>query len=82
MVIPSIEAGLDQELSMAKNSHVVKYFDYMAEILSMGPPVYWVLGPGVKFSELEHQNIVCGGQQCNKDSVATKLYLASNFADM
>lgn len=82
IVIPSIEPGLDQELSMAKNSHVVKYFDFMAEILSMGPPVYWVLGPGVKFSELDHQNIICGGQQCNTDSVATKLYLASNFADM
>lgn len=27
IVIPSIEPGLDQQLSMAKDSHVVKYFD-------------------------------------------------------
>lgn len=26
MVIPSIEPGLDQQLSMAKDSHIVKYF--------------------------------------------------------
>lgn len=26
VVIPSIEPGLDQELSMAKDNHVVKYF--------------------------------------------------------
>jgi Niemann-Pick C1 protein len=26
MVIPSIELGLDQELSMPKDSHIVKYF--------------------------------------------------------
>lgn len=27
MVIPSIEPGLDQQLSMAKDSHVTKYFE-------------------------------------------------------
>lgn len=27
VVIPSIEPGLDQELSMAKDHHVVKYFE-------------------------------------------------------
>lgn len=26
VVIPSVEPGLDQELSMAKDNHVVKYF--------------------------------------------------------
>lgn len=26
MVIPSIEPGLDQQLSMAEDSHIVKYF--------------------------------------------------------
>lgn len=27
IVIPSIEPGLDQQLSMAKESHIVKYFE-------------------------------------------------------
>lgn len=27
MVIPSIEPGLDQQLSMAQDSHIVKYFE-------------------------------------------------------
>lgn len=36
IVVPSIEVGLDQELSMPKDSHIVKYFQFMADLLSMG----------------------------------------------
>jgi Niemann-Pick C1 protein len=35
IVVPSIEIGLDQELSMPKDSHIVKYFQFMADLLSM-----------------------------------------------
>jgi len=54
----------------------------MADILSMGPPVYWVLGPGLNYSLKNEQNYVCGGILCNEDSVVTKLYIASNFPEM
>ncbi|XP_035780137.1 NPC intracellular cholesterol transporter 1 homolog 1b-like [Anopheles albimanus] len=77
MVVPSIEPGLDQELSMAADSHVVKYFRFMADLFWMGPPVYFVVQPGLNYTDQQHQNLVCGGILCNDDSLSTQLYLAS-----
>lgn len=105
MVIPSIEPGLDQKLSMAKESHVTKYFEvsflgklfplnlflklnvncccfqFMEDILSMGPPVYFVIGPGLTYNNKTDQNDVCGGTLCDVNSIATKLYIASNYPE-
>lgn len=80
MVIPYIEVGLDQELTMAPESHVSKYFKYMAELLSMGPPLYWVLETKLKFDQIHHQNLICGGPGCDEHSMATELYLASKHS--
>lgn len=82
MVIPSIELGLDQELSMPTNSHVVKYFRYMTDLLSMGAPVYWVLSPGLNYTKREHQNLICGGVDCNNNSLAIHLYRKSQYPEM
>ena len=41
-VVPKIEIGLDQEISMPDNSFVLKYFTFLKEYLSVGPPVYFV----------------------------------------
>ena len=82
MVAPSIELGLDQEMSMPTDSHVVKYFQYMNELLSMGAPVYWVLTPGLNYTLQDHQNVICGGVQCNNDSVSVKLYQQSLYPEM
>ncbi|KAJ6638858.1 NPC intracellular cholesterol transporter 1 like 1b [Pseudolycoriella hygida] len=82
MVIPSIEPGLDQQLSMAQDSHIVKYFEFMAELLKSGAPLYWVLGPGLSYSNVSDQNLVCGGTACNSDSMSTQLYLASNYEEI
>ncbi|KFB38094.1 AGAP000579-PA-like protein [Anopheles sinensis] len=81
MVVPNIEPGLDQELSMAEDSHVVKYFRFMAELFWMGPPVYFVLKPGLNYTAVSHQNFVCGGILCNDDSIQTKLYQASLYPE-
>lgn len=82
IVIPTIERGLDQELSMAKDSHVVKYFQFMADILSTGPPVYFVVTAGLNYMNQTDQNYICGGVNCNPDSMSTQLYLASNYPDL
>uniref|UniRef100_W8BF01 Niemann-Pick C1 protein n=1 Tax=Ceratitis capitata TaxID=7213 RepID=W8BF01_CERCA len=82
MVAPSIEVGLDQELSMPADSHVVKYFQFMTEMLSMGAPVYWVLKPGLNYTYREHQNVVCGGVECNNNSVSVKLYQQSRYPEI
>ncbi|XP_043263992.1 NPC intracellular cholesterol transporter 1 homolog 1b-like [Colletes gigas] len=76
-VIPNIGIGLEQELSMPVDSYVLKYFQFMNDLLSMGPPVYFVLTPGLNYSEKNVQNIICGGQGCNSDSLYTQIYSAS-----
>lgn len=82
MVMPSIEPGLDQEMSMPADSHVVKYFRYMDELLAMGAPVYWVLKPGLNYSQPEHQNFICGGVECNNDSLSVQLYTQSRYPEI
>lgn len=82
MVVPNVEPGLDQQLSMPKDSHLVKYFQFMADLLWMGPPVYFVLKAGLNYSYVQDQNKVCGGVLCDTDSVQTMLYLASRYPEM
>lgn len=82
IVVPSIEVGLDQSLSMPKDSHIVKYFQYMADLLSMGPPVYFVVESGLDYHTFEHQNMICGGVLCNNDSLNLQIYLASKYPEV
>lgn len=82
IVVPSIEVGLDQELSMPKDSHIVKYFQYMAELLSMGPPVYFVVESGLSYENVTNQNLICGGVLCNDDSLNIQLYIASKYPEI
>ncbi|KAL1131976.1 hypothetical protein AAG570_011587, partial [Ranatra chinensis] len=80
--IPHIEPGLDQRLSMPEDSYVTKYFLFMDDVLSMGPPVYFVLKPGLNYSSNDDHNIICGGLRCNVDSLSTQIYAASNQSDL
>lgn len=54
----------------------------MAELLAMGPPVYFVLSTALPISHISYQNLLCGGQLCNQDSIVTKLYMASTSSEM
>lgn len=54
----------------------------MEDLLSMGAPIYWVLGPGITYNDTDNQNLVCGGTLCNTDSVPTQLYIASNYPEV
>lgn len=82
MTVPSIEPGLDQSLSMPKDSHIVKYFHFMEDLFSMGPPVYFVVKPGLDYSNFSHQNLICGGVLCHTDSLYTQLYLAAQHSNI
>lgn len=75
-LFPLTEVGLDQELSMPEDSYVLVYFQYLKDILSMGPPVYFVVKAGLNYSDWDTQNLICGGQGCNSDSLSTFLYRA------
>lgn len=81
-VLPHIEIGLDQELSMPEDSFVLKYFRFLKDYLSIGPPMYFVVKGGMNYSLPEVQNMVCGGQYCNEDSLVTQVYLASKLANV
>ncbi|KAG7205223.1 hypothetical protein KM043_018307 [Ampulex compressa] len=76
-VVPHIEIGLDQELSMPEDSFVLKYFKFLNNYLSIGPPMYFVVKDGLNYSDTGMQNLVCGGQYCNSDSISTQLFIAS-----
>ncbi|XP_036144455.1 NPC intracellular cholesterol transporter 1 homolog 1b [Monomorium pharaonis] len=82
IVLPQIEVGLDQKLSMPEDSYVLKYFQYMEDLLSMGPPVYFVLTEGLNYSKKEVQNTICGGQGCNTDSLYTQIYSAAQQSNV
>ncbi|XP_044592078.1 NPC intracellular cholesterol transporter 1 isoform X2 [Cotesia glomerata] len=76
-VVPHIEIGLDQELSMPEDSFVLKYFKYLNSYLSIGPPMYFVVTGGLNYSNTFDQNLVCGGKYCNSDSVSTQIFIAA-----
>nr|CAD7589718.1 unnamed protein product [Timema genevievae] len=76
VLIPDLDVGLDQKLAMPTDSFVLKYFQYMDDLLSMGPPVYFVVKSGVNFSSSTVQNMVCGSAGCNSDSLSAQLSTA------
>lgn len=53
----------------------------MEDLLSMGPPVYFVLTGGLNYSKQEVQNIICGGQGCNTNSLYTQIYSAAQQSE-
>ncbi|XP_016911679.2 NPC intracellular cholesterol transporter 1 homolog 1b-like [Apis cerana] len=77
VIVPQIGVGLEQKLSMPEDSYVLKYFEFMDDLLSMGPPVYFIVTPGLNYSNPMVQNIICGGQGCNSNSLYTQIYSAS-----
>lgn len=48
----------------------------------MGPPVYFVLTEGLNYSKTEVQNIICGGQGCNMNSLYAQIYSAAKQSSM
>ncbi|XP_066143924.1 NPC intracellular cholesterol transporter 1 homolog 1b-like [Euwallacea fornicatus] len=81
-IAPSIELGLEQQLSMPKDSHVLKYFKFLNNLLGTGPPLYWVITGNVDFSNKTLKNRFCSGVGCNEDSIVTQLYLASKMENI
>ena len=77
-VIPKIEVGLDQEISMPDDSFVLKYFSFLKDYLSVGPPVYFVLNNTAGHLDLSTpagQNKLCLGLPgCQEDSLAGQVF--------
>ena len=84
-VVPKIGIGLDQELSMPEDSFVLKFFVYMKEYLSVGPPVYFVLNNTAGHLDLTDQsvqNLLCLGLSgCKENSLAGQVNSWRSFPD-
>lgn len=76
-VAPNLSIGLDKKHSMPDDSYVLKFFEFMEEFLSMGPPVYFVVTRGLNYSLESVQNVICGSQGCNIDSLFSQIHSAS-----
>lgn len=77
-VIPQLEIGLDQRLSMPKDSYMQDYFDKQMNVLSVGPPVFFVVKDGtLDWSDRSAQRKVCSGPDCMKSSMLEEIYIDS-----
>lgn len=81
MVAPDIEIGLEQEMAMPDDSHVRKYLLKIGSDMQVGPPVYWVIKPGLDYSDQNHQNLICGTSGCKSDSVLVQIFMYSQIPD-
>ena len=64
-IIHRIPVGLDQKLSMPKDSYVLDYFAGMEKYLSVGPPVYFIVNEdALDYKNIDNQNLLCGTSGC------------------
>lgn len=82
VVIPKIDIGLDVELTMTHDSYVLKYFKFMKRYFSTGPPVYFVVTDGLNLTNVNDQNLLCGGTYCDPYSITNQIYRASKTANL
>ncbi|XP_005097476.1 NPC intracellular cholesterol transporter 1 [Aplysia californica] len=72
-----VNIGLDQSLSMPKDSYVLDYFHNISTYLSVGAPVYFVVRDGHDYTTYDGQNAVCGVAGCPQTSVVQQINSAS-----
>lgn len=82
MFVPDLEIGLDQEMALPSDSYVYHYLQALASYIRMGPPVYFVVKGGLNYTNPNHQNVICGGQLCHKDSLNMQIFLATLHSDI
>ncbi|CAG7836043.1 unnamed protein product [Allacma fusca] len=80
-VLPNVDVGLDQQLSMPEDSYVLKYFQAMFDYLSVGPPVYFVVkDTGLTYDDYNDQDLIKAG--VNPYSLVSQVYSASRRSNM
>jgi Niemann-Pick C1 protein len=45
-LLPYVKVGLEQNITMPKDSYMIDYFSALKEYFAVGPPVYFVIKPG------------------------------------
>jgi Niemann-Pick C1 protein len=75
--LPQVSTGLDQKLSMPRDSYVLDYFQALDDYLSVGVPVYFVVKQGQNYSRIDDQNAICSTSGCNIDSLVNQINQAA-----
>ena len=60
-----------------QDSYVLRYFKSLAQFLSVGPSVYFVVKGPYEYGEAARQNMLCGGAGCYQDSLYGQVYSAA-----
>ncbi|CAF4224777.1 unnamed protein product, partial [Rotaria sp. Silwood2] len=69
-LIHRIPVGLDQKLSMPKDSYVLNYFYGLENYLSIGAPVYFVVNEdAIDYKRTTDQDLLCGTSGCSPMSL-------------
>jgi Niemann-Pick C1 protein len=69
-IIHRIPIGLDQKLSMPKDSYVLDYFYGLENYLSVGPPVYFIVNQNaIDYKKTDDQDLLCGTSGCSSVSL-------------
>jgi hypothetical protein len=52
-LLPYVKVGLEQDITMAKDSYMIDYFSALKEYFAVGPPVYFVIKQGRHLSSMK-----------------------------
>ncbi|KAG8441015.1 hypothetical protein GDO86_006668 [Hymenochirus boettgeri] len=73
--------GLNQELSVPRDSYVLDYFDYLNRYFEVGVPTYFVTTSGYNFSSVDGINGICSSVGCDNNSMTQKIQYATEFPE-
>ncbi|CAF3870539.1 unnamed protein product [Rotaria sordida] len=76
-LLPYVKVGLEQNITMAKDSYMIDYFSALKEYFAVGPPVYFVITQGIDYSNINASNMICASAGCSSKSMANQLGIAS-----
>lgn len=80
-VVPHIDIGLDQTMSVPEDSYMQEYFSAQREDLRVGPPVFFVLKKGLDFSNEKERNTICSSDGCYAFSLVSHISQASRTSN-
>ncbi|CAF1267837.1 unnamed protein product [Adineta ricciae] len=76
-LLPFVKVGLEQNITMPKDSYMIDYFSALKEYFAVGPPVYFVIKPGINYGNINASNMICSSSGCSSQSMANQLGIAS-----
>ncbi|UYV71550.1 NPC1 [Cordylochernes scorpioides] len=81
-VIPDIQIGLDQDLSLPVDSYANVYLKDLVKYSKVGQPLYFVIASEYNYTTIESQNKVCSSQGCDRDSITAQISNAAHYPDV